>query len=91
MDVYTDAAVDLNTPTMVALESLNQFNQEFQKEGKSSPALVPFIQKISPKVKDIQQQIEQCKLLFDEGDKAGKDFYNDLFLLTKSLEKRKRP
>jgi len=88
MDVYTDAIQDVQTPQATTFDALSMFASDLTKEAKSSPALNPFAQKISAKMKDLKVYVDACNSLDDDADKHAKDFHPELDRLVKTLEKR---
>lgn len=89
IDVHTDAVVELEKPTKESVEALNQFNQELTKEVKSAPPLVPFQQKVAPKLTTFATQLQKSLEILVECQTLGMDFNASLEKLAKILEKEK--
>jgi len=79
----------LQAPTQVAVEALNVFGNDFQKEAKSCPPLVPHLRELVPRIKEMKDLLENYSTSVEEAVKATKEVHPDFDAVIKVLQKSK--
>jgi len=86
LEIQSDLATDSSLQMHTSHEALTQFVNEIPKEAKNSSALNPFVQKFTPKAKDLLKQMETYVNVLEDNGKTAKDLIKDLDAVVKVLQ-----